>query len=130
MPQIQSLNSPPSKSYHLKLTLSDAHSTYQDRNPACHQAYLSSCKYLPGGNTRTVLYAEPFPMTFATGKGCSLTSLDGHTYTDFLGEYTAGIYGHNHSTIRAAVDEALDRGWSSVGTTSMRKNLADLFVSD
>lgn len=41
---------------------------------------------LPGGNTRTVIYAEPFLITWASGKDSTLTSIDGHVYTDFLGE--------------------------------------------
>ena len=36
--------------------------------------------------------------------------MDGAEYVDFLGEYTAGIYGHSHPVIRAAVDKALDGG--------------------
>ena len=35
---------------------------------------------------------------------------DGHEFVDFLGEYTAGIYGHSNPTIRAALDRALDGG--------------------
>ena len=116
---------------HLKLTpsqdaLAEAHSTYTQLNPSSLQAHQSACQYQPGGNTRTVLHANPFPITFASGNGCTLTSLDGHTYTDFLGEYTAGIYGHNNATIRAAIDEALTRGWSLGGNNIYEKELAKL----
>ena len=123
---------PSSELEHLKLTevskdaLAQAHSTYTHLNPSSLQAYQSACQHQPGGNTRTVLHANPFPMTFASGNGCTLTSLDGHTYTDFLGEYTAGIYGHNNATIRAAIDEALTRGWSLGGNNTYEKELAKL----
>ena len=123
----------PSKLEHFKLipvsqqdALAEAHSSYTHLNSISLQAHQSACQYQPGGNTRTVLHANPFPITFASGNGCSLTSLDGHTYTDFLGEYTAGIYGHNNATIRAAIDEALSRGWSLGGNNIYEKELAKL----
>ena len=123
---------PTSELEHLKLTpvtqdaLAKAHSTYTNLNPSSLQAYQSARKHLPGGNTRTVLHANPFPITFTSGNGCTLTSLDGHTYTDFLGEFTAGIYGHNNATIRAAIDAALSRGWSFGGNNIYEKELAKL----
>jgi glutamate-1-semialdehyde 2,1-aminomutase len=67
---------------------------------------------MPGGNTRTTLFFSPFPLTMTGGSGCRMTDVDGHTYVDLLGEYTAGLYGHNHPTIREAVDAALDAGWN------------------
>ena len=106
--------------------LAQAHAAFSDRNPASHQAYISACKHLPGGNTRTVLHAAPFPITFVSGSGCTLTSVDAHTYTDFLGEYTAGIYGHSNETIRTAITEALKQGWSLGGNTLYEKELAKL----
>ena len=79
---------------------------------------------MPGGNTRTVLHSSPFPLTFKSGSGAILTSLDGHTYTDFLGEYTAGIYGHDNNRIRAAVTEALSNGVNLGGNNVYEKQLA------
>lgn len=121
---------PFAQSEHHKLTqvsedaLAQAHSTYTRLNPSSLKAHQSARQHLPGGNTRTVLYANPFPITFTSGSGCTLTSLDGHTYTDFLGEYTAGIYGHNNATIRTAIDEALTKGWSLGGNNMYEKKLA------
>lgn len=67
---------------------------------------------MPGGNTRTTLFHTPFPLTMAFADGCRLTDLDGHTYVDLLGDYTAGLYGHNNPMIRKAVDAALENGWN------------------
>ena len=123
---------PASELEHLKLiqvskdALAEAHATYTHRNPSSLETHQSARQYQPGGNTRTVLHANPFPITFASGNGCTLTSLDGHIYTDFLGEYTAGIYGHNNAAIRAAIDEALTRGWSLGGNNMYEKELAKL----
>ena len=61
---------------------------------------------MPGGNTRTVLYTWPMPIRAAKGEGAVITDIDGLSYADFLGEYSAGIYGHSHPRIRTAVAQA------------------------
>jgi glutamate-1-semialdehyde 2,1-aminomutase len=65
---------------------------------------------MPGGNTRTVLFSKPFPIRVAKAEGCHLTDVDGHRYVDFVGEYSAGIFGHSHPKITAAVQSALGQG--------------------
>jgi glutamate-1-semialdehyde 2,1-aminomutase len=49
-----------------------------------------------------------WPWRAARAAGCGTWTA--HEYVDFLGEYTAGIYGHSHPVIRAAMDRALDGG--------------------
>ena len=110
----------------LEEAISEAHNSYIQRNPSSLAAHNESCNYMPGGNTRTVLHAAPFPLTFRSGHDCKLTSLDGHTYIDFLGEYTAGIYGHNHPVIRQAIDDALNKGWNLGGHNTFEKELAKI----
>ena len=65
---------------------------------------------MPGGNTRSVLHVPPFPLTIVRGEGARLTDADGHVYLDFLGEYTAGLYGHSHPVILEAIRDALADG--------------------
>lgn len=65
---------------------------------------------MPGGNTRTVLFSQPFPIRVAKAEGCRLSDVDGHDYVDFVGEYSAGIYGHSHPRIAAAVAAAMGQG--------------------
>ncbi|KIW12573.1 hypothetical protein PV08_09850 [Exophiala spinifera] len=96
----------------LEEALSQAHEIYTQSHPASNKNYAEACKYMPGGNTRTVLFADPFPLTIDSGESCYLTTIDGKRYIDFLGEYTAAIYGHNHPEIKAAVQKALEGGWN------------------
>ena len=84
--------------------------SFRERNPKSQAAHAEACSALPGGNTRTILFYAPFPLAMESGAGCHLRDADGHEYLDFLGEYTAGIYGHSHPRIRAAIDRALDGG--------------------
>lgn len=83
---------------------------------------------MPGGNTRTTLFHSPFPLTMASGAGCRLTDVDGHEYVDLLGEYTAGLYGHNNPVIRTAIDEALDSGWNLGAHGAREARLAALLA--
>lgn len=79
-------------------------------NPRSEIASLEARAVLPGGNTRSVLFYEPFPLTMSYGHGAKVTDLDGHTYIDFVGEFSAGLYGHSDPQIREAIVEALDGG--------------------
>src|SRR5258708_17820720 len=69
-----------------------------------------ACASMPGGNTRSAIFVDPFPVTMARGEGSHLWDIDGHEYVDFLSEFTAGIFGHSHPAIRKAIDAALDGG--------------------
>src|SRR6201996_9019661 len=92
--------------------LNDAKEAYVTRNPRSLARYVEAATVMPGGNTRTVLHYAPFPLAMVRAAGCRLWDADGAEYVDFLGEYTAGLYGHSHPVIRAAVDRALDNGIS------------------
>lgn len=90
--------------------LNEVKETYVARNPKSLARYVEATAVMPGGNTRTVLHYAPFPLAMEKAAGCRLWDMDGHEFVDFLGEYTAGIYGHSHPMIRAALDKALDGG--------------------
>lgn len=108
----------------LLAALVNAQQEYALSNPESFKAHNEACSNFPGGNTRTVLHASPFPITFASGKGAELTSLDGKVYVDFLGEYTAGIYGHSNKKIASAVAEAMSKGWNYGGPNLYERELA------
>jgi len=96
----------------LAAALAAAKARYAERRPASKAAWQSAARVMPGGNTRTILYFDPFPVCMSGGSGCHLVDADGIRYVDLLGEYAAGIYGHSHPVIRAAVVEALENGVS------------------
>jgi len=104
--------------------LAEAKEAYVARNPKSLARFVEATAVMPGGNTRTVLHYAPFPLGIARAEGCRLWDLDGAEYIDFLGEYTAGIYGHSHPVIRAAVDRALDAGINFGGTNLIEAKFA------
>ncbi|WP_028067622.1 aspartate aminotransferase family protein [Solirubrobacter soli] len=106
--------------------LADAIARYTARNPKSQERAERAKRVLPGGNTRSVLHFDPFPLAFERGEGAYLTSLDGDRYVDLLGEFTAGLYGHSNPIILDAVREALDQGISYGATNDLEHQLAEL----
>jgi glutamate-1-semialdehyde 2,1-aminomutase len=94
----------------LAAELSDAVARFVAANPESRAMHERAKAVMPGGNTRTVLYYSPFPLTMTTGWGCRLKDADGHSYVDFLGEFTAGLYGHSDPVIAEAVGKAVANG--------------------
>ncbi|MCC6469328.1 MAG: aminotransferase class III-fold pyridoxal phosphate-dependent enzyme [Alphaproteobacteria bacterium] len=108
----------------LKSAVAEASALFAAANPQSQAKHLEAAGSMPGGNTRTVLFFGPFPLYFTRGEGTRLHDLDGHTYVDFLGEYTAGIYGHSHPVIAEAVTAALAQGIAMGGHTRHEVALA------
>jgi glutamate-1-semialdehyde 2,1-aminomutase len=106
--------------------LAAARERYVGANPASRAAHEAAVRVLPGGSTRSTVFYPPFPLTMRSGTGAWLTDLDGHGYLDLLGEYTAGVYGHDHPVIRRAVDAALDTGWNFGAQGAGEQRLAEL----
>ena len=99
---------------------------FVERNPASARQFAQQTRDMPGGNSRSVLFYAPFPLTMASGRGAELTDLDGHTYSDFIAEYTAGVYGHSAPEIREAVLAAMDNGINLTGHNLYEGKLARL----
>ena len=110
----------------LDAALDEAKQAYADRNPSSLAHHRRAAGPLPGGNTRTVLFYDPFPLYFAHAEGARLHDVDGHEYRDFLGEFTAGIAGHSHPAIRSAVTRALEGGINLGGHNTYEPRFAEL----
>jgi len=106
--------------------LAEAVAAFAARNPASRAAHARAAGLLPGGNTRSVLHYEPFPLAMVGGRGCRLTDADGHVYVDLLGEFTAGLYGHSDPVIAAAIAAAVESGLNLGSQTLREAELAEL----
>ncbi|KAK6382393.1 hypothetical protein LTS17_004280 [Exophiala oligosperma] len=102
---------------------------YVESNPKSRDAHAQACKHLPGGNTRSVLHMNPFPMSIASGRGCYVTSLDGRDYLDLVAEYTAGVLGHSHLAIQRAILNATAVGVHLGATNEYEIELAQHLTS-
>ncbi len=110
----------------LKEAIADARERYVSANPLSLAADKNAEQFMPGGNTRSVLHYDPFPLTMVAGEGAELVDLDGHRYLDFVGEYSAGLFGHSDENIKAAIHEALDYGFVMGAPTAYERELAAL----
>jgi glutamate-1-semialdehyde 2,1-aminomutase len=95
----------------LAVRLAEAEARYVAANPESRRLHEERARFMPGGNTRTTIHQPPFPLTIVHGEGARLTDADGHVYVDFLGEYTAGLYGHSNAVVTEAIRAALADGF-------------------
>jgi len=113
----------------LDTALAAAEERYRADNPKSAARAQEAARAMPGGNTRTVVHYTPFPLTIASGEGATITDLDGHRYTDFLGEYTAGLYGHSDPRLVSAVTRAVEAGVGLGGPNRYDAELAQLMCA-
>jgi glutamate-1-semialdehyde 2,1-aminomutase len=83
---------------------------------------------MPNGSTRSVLDLSPFPFRVARASGARLIDVDGFEYLDLLGDYSAGLLGHDPDPIGDALRAVLDRGWSYGGMHTAEVELAETLV--
>lgn len=110
----------------IEQALAPLRAAYAARHPVSARRYQEATEVMPGGNTRSVLYYDPFPLAIARGEGARLWDADDHEYADYLGEFTAGLYGHSHPLIREALAEALEGGVNLTGHNLLEARLARL----
>lgn len=99
---------------------------YRDRTSRSREVFERACKAMPGGNTRTVLHYDPYPVNITRGQGCRVWDADGNQYIDFLGEYSAGLYGHSHPDIAEALRNTLEQGIVLCAPNQYEVELAEL----
>jgi len=83
---------------------------YWEKTPTSRVVAAEDKKYLPGGDTRTVTFYEPYPVHMVEGKGCYLRDCDGNEYIDVLNNYTSLIHGHAHPRIVEVACSQLEKG--------------------
>jgi glutamate-1-semialdehyde 2,1-aminomutase len=105
--------------------LAEAEARYVAANRESQRLHEERARFMPGGNTRTTIHQPPFPLTIVRGDGARLTDADGHEYVDFLGEYTAGLYGHSNAVIADAIRTALADGLTLGAPNRYEASLAE-----
>lgn len=82
LPKAPTVDLPPPKEVLESLgdALTLARNSYIDRLPASKKHFEEAVDFLPGGNTRSVLFNEPFPIFMAKGEGNRLWDHDQNEY--------------------------------------------------
>ncbi len=83
---------------------------YRKRTPKSRATLEAARKYMPGGDTRTSIWFEPYPFWIDKAEGCRFTDVDGNECIDFHNCYTTMILGHANPRVVAAVREQAAKG--------------------
>jgi len=102
---------------------------YEHRTPNSKKAYEKARQFLAGGETRSVSYYPPYPLTIVRGEGCKIYDLDGNQYYDFINNYTSLIHGHAHPQVTAAIAAACTIGTAVPAGIEEQVNLAELLCN-
>jgi glutamate-1-semialdehyde 2,1-aminomutase len=85
-------------------------------------------RVMPGGNTRTTVFREPYPTYAVRGMGEVIVDVDGVQRVDFLNNYTSLIHGHADPDVVAAVTDQLHQGSSFGLPTPHEIDLAEVIA--
>ncbi len=83
---------------------------YRKRTRKSGETLEKAKKYMPGGDTRTSIWFDPYPFWIDKAEGCRFTDVDGNEYIDFHNCYTTMILGHANPKVVAAVREQAAKG--------------------
>lgn len=83
---------------------------------------------LPGGVSRNIVHHNPYPLFCARADGAHVQDVDGNTYLDLLGNYTALVLGHRHPAVVEATQRQLERGFAWAAASPAEAGLAGLII--
>ncbi|MDI3340890.1 MAG: aspartate aminotransferase family protein [Sphaerobacter sp.] len=101
---------------------------YRTPGSASAELFARARRVLPGGNTRTTVFAPPYPPYAARGRGAVIVDAEGEARLDFVNNYTALIHGHADPDINAAVTRQLADGVAFAMPTEHEVALAELLT--
>ena len=58
----------------------DVLADFRASSPRSAALHAAARRVMPGGDTRTVAFHAPYPLTIVEGKGCRIQDADGRTY--------------------------------------------------
>lgn len=99
---------------------------YTTRNPRSHQLAERAKRSLPGGNTRTGVWLDPFPPYIERAQGVHLFDVDGHRLLDFAFNNSSMILGHAHPSVVEAIQQTAAHGAGCNRPTLSEIELAEL----
>jgi glutamate-1-semialdehyde 2,1-aminomutase len=84
---------------------------YTERHPRSRDAIRQMAAWLPGGDTRSTTWFDPYPMVMDAARGAEMTDVDGNVLLDFLRNYTLLVHGHCPPFVEEPIRDALSRGF-------------------
>jgi len=111
------------------MTLLSSIDDYKGKTSRSRQLFEEALAVMPGGNSRTTTFFDPYPFYIVRGEGPRIWDADGVERLDFNGNYTSLVLGHANPQVVRAVQDAASRGISFPGPTEHEVRLAELLTS-
>ncbi len=86
------------------------HREYAAKRPVSQQLIQEAENFMPGGDTRTATYFQPFPHFIERGQGCYLWDADGNKLIDFVNNYSALVHGHSYPPLARSLADQVKNG--------------------
>lgn len=112
----------------LDSAIADAVERYRAMTPRSAGLFEASCAVLPGGNTRSNLHLDPYPVVIERAHDAVLVDVDGNAFDDFNSDYTVGIHGHSNERIAEVITAQIGRGMSWGGRSVAESALATAII--
>src|SRR5712664_11440 len=110
------------------MTLESLVNDYRAKTSRSRQMYEEAVRVMPGGNSRTTTFFDPYPFYVGRGQGAHVIDADGNDRLDFNGNYTSLILGHAVPEVVKAAQEAVALGLSFPGPTDHEIRLAEMLT--
>lgn len=95
------------------------------------QAFSEAVKLMPGGvnsPVRAFKSVDMDPIFMASGKGATITDVDGNEYIDYVLSWGPLILGHSHPDVVAAIQRVAETGTTFGAPTLVENDLAKLVM--
>jgi len=103
-------------------------SEYASKTSRSRALHEEAVAVMPGGNSRTTTFFDPYPFYFQRGQGAHIWDADGVERVDFNGNYTSLVLGHATPDVVKAVQAVAESGLSFPGPTEHEIRLAEMLV--
>ena len=111
------------------MTLESAINDYKAKTSRSRQLFEEALRVMPGGNSRTTTFFDPYPFYISRGEGARIWDADGVERLDFNGNYTSLILGHANPRVVKAIQETATRGMSFPGPSEHEIRLAEILTT-
>ncbi len=110
------------------MSIGKEESEYVGKTGRSRALFEEALAVMPGGNSRTTTFFDPYPFYIQRGVGAHIWDADGVDRLDFNGNYTSLILGHGFQDVVKAVQEAAALGLSFPGPTEHEIHLAQILT--
>lgn len=101
---------------------------YVERTRRSEAVAYRARQVLPGGETRSITFYDPYPASITSAAGAVLTDVDGNDYIDVLNNYTALVHGHVYGPVVQAAQHAAGEGVVYPATHEAQIALAERLI--